>query len=97
MNTTTTKTGVTATGFSRSSFGCCARHHLCEMGRKSCYYEDKDPEVLTLCAAYRRQHENKEVGTVEVEQPELSLLAITEECRESEQYQEQNDGQLSLF
>ncbi|MEX3623612.1 hypothetical protein [Viridibacillus arvi] len=96
MNQTSTKTGVTATGFSRSSFGCCARHHLCEMGRKGCFYEDKDPEVPTLCAAYLRNAGKKE------KQPKQSIFTIidnspTTEEKPREALQENPDGQLSLF
>lgn len=80
------KTGVTKTGFSRSSFGCCARYFMCEMGTKECFYQSIDPEVPKLCAAYQRNH-GKNIDNIKpigVEKP-------------VESFKENPDGQLSLF
>lgn len=88
------KNGVTSTGFSRNAFGCCARHALCEMGKAKCFYEDIDPEVLTLCAAYKRQHNKKEHEILDygLFRVENKMVVETEE-----NLNEENDGQLSLF
>lgn len=56
--------GTTITGFSKSGFGCCARQHLCQMGKGTCLYAEKDPEVPTLCAAYQRNHGKPQVINV---------------------------------
>jgi hypothetical protein len=77
------KTGVTQTGFSKSSFGCCARHFICEMGKKECFYQNIDPEVPKLCAAYRRNHGKNVKSSKEEEWTETFKVGT--------------DGQLSLF
>lgn len=80
-----TKTGATKTGFS-SSFGCCARHFMCEMGTKECFYQKTDPDVPKLCAAYQRNH-GKPI--------EPAVIEKKEETEET--FKESLDGQLSLF
>ncbi|WP_121616822.1 hypothetical protein [Virgibacillus halodenitrificans] len=74
---------TTKTGFS-SSFGCCARHFICEMGAKECYYQSVDPEVPKLCAAHQRNH-----GKASNAQPIIE--------KKEEVFKENTDGQLSLF
>lgn len=78
-----TQIGVTKTGFS-SSFGCCSRHFMCDMGTKECFYQSIDPEVPKLCAAYQRNHGKPE-----------NIKTIKQKTEET--FKENADGQLSLF
>lgn len=43
----------TKSGFSRN-FGCCGHWKSCAMGKGTCIYEDKDPETMKGCSAWRR-------------------------------------------
>lgn len=99
MLTQTKTTGsTTVTGFSRNGFGCCARHMLCEMGKKSCYYAELDTELPMLCAAFKRHHLTSSVSIPRVSiptfEPKLVLDATT--VTESK-LEEDDDGQLLLF
>lgn len=108
MTEVITKTDVTATGFSKKSFGCCARHHLCEMGKKGCFYEEIDKEVPLLCAAFQRNNQLTMTAPEEImiqtesfnSDAQLNVLEVesnTNENNEETFYEESDNGQLSLF
>lgn len=107
MTVVISKTDVTVTGFSKKSFGCCARHHLCEMGKKGCFYEEIDKEVPSLCAAFRRNN-NSTMNTNKVEQKELVFKEVPQngvksaelsdtEIEDDISFDVGDGGQLSLF
>lgn len=97
MSENNLKSGFTKTGFSMSGFACCSRHSLCESGKKECYYKEIDPDVPSICAAYQREHTNKETKPVlpasELKTPIIQL----NEPKEEVDLQENEEGQLSLF
>ena len=85
-------TEVTKVGLSKS-FGCCANWQFCELGKKECYYAERDPEVPKCCSAWRRNHLNKQ--TVEAVQLGGNTLKIEESEKPIEEFAGEN--QLSFF
>lgn len=47
------KNGLTKTGFSRAGFASRSHFKECVMGKLTCYYEEIDSEVKTLCSCYQ--------------------------------------------
>lgn len=45
----------TKSGFSRS-FGCCSHWKICDNGKKTCVYQEKDPETMNGCSAWGRNN-----------------------------------------
>lgn len=77
------KSGFTVLGFSKDSFGCCALHSLCQLGKDDCAIEEHDPEAKDYCHCYQRNHHS--VSKKQSNHQEDTLLVVG------------NDGQLSLF
>lgn len=94
MSNIPTKTGTTLSGFSRAGFGCCARHSTCEMGKGTCYYAQTDVEVPMLCAAYKRHHITT---TPSIVIPTIEAKIVETVTIATETYDEDDDGQFSLF
>ena len=60
----------TKSGFSRD-FGCCSHWKKCEMGKKTCVYQEMDPETMESCAAWRRvQKQSRHVTAILSSLPE---------------------------
>jgi len=45
----------TKSGFSRS-FGCCSHWKVCDFGKETCVYQEKDPETMNGCNAWNRNN-----------------------------------------
>lgn len=95
LTQTKTTGGTTFTGFSRNGFGCCARHTECEMGKKNCFYAEMDKEVPMLCAAFKRHHLTSSISIPNVI-PTIEPT-VTKTVATVSNFEEDDDGQLSLF
>jgi hypothetical protein len=77
----------TVLGFSKTSFGCCGRHSICQLGILNCAIEDRDPEAKDYCICYQRNHK-----------PTKVIKPITRKDTKTEfQFSQEEDGQLSMF
>ncbi|KIV56453.1 hypothetical protein AM501_09880 [Aneurinibacillus migulanus] len=82
-------------------FGCCAWHHICEMGKKPCVHAEgigveKDPAYARLCTVFQNQGKNRISETTKecpIEKCNLISQGEQEECV----LKEGEGGQYSLF
>lgn len=87
----------TKSGFSRS-FGCCSHWKVCELGKNTCVYQEKDPETMNGCNAWRRNNLPASIHPVSIVLLNESNLSLdTLEMKEVSVKQSVAKEQLTLF
>jgi hypothetical protein len=77
----------TVLGFSKTSFGCCGNHSICQLGVLDCAIEDRDLEAKNYCNCYQRNHK-----------PTKEIMPKTRKETKTEFHlSQEEDGQLSMF